>query len=265
MLSFPSFRRGPLQEKQAVARLQRAALILDGRGFAGGAGFLHLPTVSIMGMRESREKRRLHMSDGEFRTELAGYYAGLSDAVSALPPEGIAEVGEALLACFRRGGTVFPIGNGGSAATASHFACDLTKGTHQQGFPRIRVMALTDNVPLITAWGNDRHYDCVFAEQLEALVRPGDLVLLISASGNSPNILAAAHVARERGAEIIAFTGRTGGKVQALVDTAIPVQSDSMEQVEDAHLILCHSLCVSLRNRLKEMATEGTQPATPVR
>jgi D-sedoheptulose 7-phosphate isomerase len=189
-----------------------------------------------------------------FRDELDRYYADLATAVRALPTDSIAEVAEMLLDCYRRGGTVFPIGNGGSAATASHFACDLTKGTHQPNHPRFRVVALTDNVPLITAWGNDRNYECVFAEQLSALVREGDVVVLISASGNSPNVLAAAHAAREGGAQVVAFTGPTGGKVRDLADIYIPVDIQGMEPIEDGHLILCHSICVSLRARLRELA-----------
>jgi D-sedoheptulose 7-phosphate isomerase len=117
------------------------------------------------------------------------------------------------------------------------------------------VVAITDNVPLITAWGNDKDYDCVFAEQLEALVRPNDVVMLISASGNSPNILLAARAARSQGARTVAFTGRTGGQVRDLVDLTIPVAADSMEPIEDGHLILCHSICVSLRSRLRELAS----------
>jgi D-sedoheptulose 7-phosphate isomerase len=191
-----------------------------------------------------------------FRDELDRYYSDLAGAVRALPTAAIADVAEMLLECYQRGGTIFPIGNGGSAATASHFACDLTKGTHQPDHPRFRVVALTDNVPLITAWGNDRNYECVFAEQLAALARAGDVVVLISASGNSPNVLAAAHAARAAGASIIAFTGPTGGKVKELSDICIPVNIDGMEPIEDGHLILCHSICVSLRSRLRELAAD---------
>jgi D-sedoheptulose 7-phosphate isomerase len=188
--------------------------------------------------------------------ELRDYYTSLSRTVAALPHVSVALVAEILLDCYRNSGTVFPLGNGGSAATASHFACDLSKGTHQSGLPRFRVMALTDNVPLITAWGNDKNYECVFAEQLEALARPGDVVVLISASGNSPNILHAAEAARSAGAATVAFTGPTGGKVHDLVDHTIAIAADGMEQVEDGHLILCHSICVSLRNRLRELAAQ---------
>jgi D-sedoheptulose 7-phosphate isomerase len=211
-------------------------------------------TVPIMGKRESQEKQMIEEPVASYRDELGQYYSGLSAAIAALPIERIAEVAELLFDCYRRGGTIFPIGNGGSAATASHFACDLSKGTHLPGSPRIRVVALTDNVPLITAWANDKNYACVFAEQLEALVRKDDVVLLISASGNSPNVLAAAAAGRAAGAHTVAFTGPTGGKVAPMVDIAIPIGIEGMEPIEDGHLILCHSICVSLRARVREFA-----------
>ena len=116
-------------------------------------------------------------------------------------------------------------------------------------------MALTDNVPLMTAWANDTSYERIFAEQLAALVHPGDVVILISASGNSPNVLAAAHEARQAPAHVIALTGQSGGKLEAVADLTVRVPSQSIEQVEDAHLIIAHSLCVSLRRRLHTEAT----------
>lgn len=187
-------------------------------------------------------------------SDLTAYYDALARALRRLDVNSVVAVADLLFDCYLRGGTVFPIGNGGSAATASHFACDLTKGTYQDGLPRFRVMPLTDNVPLITAWGNDRNYECVFAEQLAALVRPDDVALLISASGNSPNILAAAQAARAAGARTVALTGPTGGKVGDLVDLVVTVDAGSMEAVEDGHSALCHSLCVALRHRLKDHA-----------
>src|SRR4051794_6814222 len=105
-----------------------------------------------------------------------------------VPRRLVGSVAELLLACQERGGTVFVLGNGGSAATASHFVCDLTKGTRNNGLPTFRAIALTDNVPLVTAWANDTSYDRIFAEQLDALVQPDDLVIAISASGNSMNV-----------------------------------------------------------------------------
>ncbi len=179
------------------------------------------------------------------------YWRELAEVTRKMPYGVIAATADILLECQRRGSTIFVLGNGGSAATASHFACDLAKGTRVNGTPTFRVMPLTDNVPLMTAWGNDTSYDRVFAEQLTALVRPGDVVVMISASGNSPNVLRAAEVARDANALTIAMTGQTGGKLRRLSDLTMRVPSLSIELVEDAHMVIAHSLCVALRERLR--------------
>jgi len=163
-----------------------------------------------------------------------------------------------LLACQARGRVVFVVGNGGSAATASHFACDLSKGTRRDGPPTFHVVSLTDNVPLLTAWANDSGYDRVFSEQLETLARPGDVLVAISASGNSPNVLAAIDTARSCGMTVAGLTGRSGGRLTHLVDVAVNVPADRIEVVEDAHLIVAHSLCVAVRERLAACETNGS-------
>lgn len=184
--------------------------------------------------------------------DIAEYCRQLADTLAAIPYAALAEAGEELLDCRRRGATIFILGNGGSAATASHFACDLAKGTRFQGRPSFRVVPLTDNVPLLTAWGNDTSYDRVFAEQLAPLVRPGDIVVAISASGNSPNVVAAAESARVGGARVISLTGKTGGLLADRSDLTIRVPTASIEQIEDAHLAICHGLCVALRASVAE-------------
>ncbi|HET9015865.1 MAG TPA: SIS domain-containing protein [Thermomicrobiaceae bacterium] len=186
------------------------------------------------------------------RNDIEQYCRELSGVASSMPFTALARAAELLLACQRAGGTVFVLGNGGSAATASHFACDLAKGTRTDGEPTFRVAALTDNVPLLTAWANDADYERVFAEQLAPLVRRDDVVVAISASGNSPNVLAAVRAAAEAGATTIALTGQTGGRLRGLVDLAICVAADPIEQVEDAHVVIAHSLCVALRQRIRE-------------
>jgi D-sedoheptulose 7-phosphate isomerase len=179
------------------------------------------------------------------------YWTEMSAITTIMPVAAVTRAAEKLLECHAHGRTVFVLGNGGSAATASHFACDLAKGTRTGGQPAFRVVALTDNVPLITAWGNDEGYERVFADQLSALVRPGDAVVAISASGNSPNILLAARIARQARATTIALTGETGGRLAPLADVVVRVPGGSIEQVEDAHLIVAHSLCVALRAELR--------------
>jgi D-sedoheptulose 7-phosphate isomerase len=147
---------------------------------------------------------------------------------------------------------VIIMGNGGSAATASHFACDLGKGTLMPNLPRFRVIALTDNMPLFSALANDFGYDQVFSEQIQSLIQPGDVVIGISGSGNSPNVLNAVQSARQAKAITIAFVGFDGGLLKDLVDVYIHVPSDHMEQVEDVHLILEHLICTCLWQVIEE-------------
>lgn len=142
---------------------------------------------------------------------------------------------------------VFLLGNGGSATTASHFACDLGKNTVMAGLPRLRVQTLHDNMALFSACANDYGYETVFAEQLTTFVAAGDVVLAISASGNSPNVLKAVQVARACGAFTIGWSGYQGGKLAQLVDLALVVPSDTIEQIEDIHLMLSHMVTMGLR------------------
>lgn len=196
------------------------------------------------------------------RATIERYWRELERAIEMMPFAALSRAAEALLRCKERGGTVFVVGNGGSAATASHFACDLAKGVQTPGVTPFRVISLTDNVPLLTAWANDVSYEDVFARQLAPLVRAGDTLVAISASGSSPNVLGAAHVARSQGAEVIALTGATGGKLIRLADLTIRVPSPHIEQVEDAHLMVAHCLCVTLREHLRQQAADHV--VTPV-
>jgi len=196
------------------------------------------------------------------RATLERYWRELQSTMDAMPYAALSQVADTLLACRARGGTIFIVGNGGSAATASHFACDLAKGTQSKGAAPFRVVPLTDNVPLLTAWANDVSYDQVYARQLTTLVRRGDILVAISASGSSPNILAAARAATEHGAHVIALTGATGGKLLRLATLTVRVPSPSIEQVEDAHLMIAHSLCVALREQVRQGATDRVE--TPV-
>ena len=188
------------------------------------------------------------------RDRIELYWRELSTITASIPYATLTRVAETLLECQRDDRTIFVLGNGGSAATASHFACDLAKGTQTPGQRPFRVIPLTDNVPLLTAWGNDTSYERVFAEQLATLVRDRDVVIIISASGNSPNVLHAASVAHERGATTIAWTGESGGRLAPLSDIVVRVPLSSIEQVEDAHLIVAHSICVTLRSELQRHA-----------
>lgn len=192
------------------------------------------------------------------RRGLDAYLGELAASIAALDRDALAEAARLLLACHDRGGTVFTAGNGGSASTASHFACDLMKGTRAGGQPTFRVVALTDNTAQITAWANDVGYDRVFAEQFRSLANPDDLLVAISASGNSPNVLAAAEAAREVSIPILALTGQDGGQLATLANLTVRAPSGRIEIVEDLHLVFGHSLCVVTRERLQGLLGEDT-------
>jgi D-sedoheptulose 7-phosphate isomerase len=179
------------------------------------------------------------------------YLSELEIVVRQLSRADINAVVEALLDAWRGRRQVFIMGNGGSAATASHMMNDLNKYASVPGRPRFRALALTDNVPLLTAVGNDQAYAEIFVEPLRNLLQPGDTVILISASGNSPNVVAAAEYARSQGARVIGFCGRPGGKLAQMADQAV-IPSDRIGQQEDGHLILNHALAFALRARLEQ-------------
>lgn len=191
--------------------------------------------------------------------DIQRYWHELAGACEAIPLQLLNRSAETLFTCYQRGATIFLIGNGGSAATASHFACDLMKGTYVEGMPALRALALNENVALMTAWANDTHYQHIFAEQVAAMIRPADVLVAISTSGRSPNILLAATEAQRRGALVIGLTGGAGGELAEIADLPIKVAGRSIEQVEDLHLIIAHSLCVALRRRFHEYATAAQE------
>jgi D-sedoheptulose 7-phosphate isomerase len=168
-----------------------------------------------------------------------------------LPLENVNKLIDILFDARISGRQVFTMGNGGSAATASHFVCDLAKNTRHDGWPPFRVIGLTDNIASLTAYANDEGYHNVFSQQLANLVRPGDIVIGISASGNSPNVLRAIELANKAKAQTIGFTGFNGGQLGDLVDLHINVPSNSIEQVEDIHLMLEHMICKALKEEVK--------------
>ena len=148
---------------------------------------------------------------------------------------------------YHNGHRIFVMGNGGSAATASHFALDLSKNTIMPGAPRVKAISLTDHVPLITAWSNDTHYEHIFAEQLANMMEPGDVVIGISASGNSANVINAVKLARQSRADTIGLLGATGGKLKDMVDACVLAPGQNIEQEEDAHMILTHVITRHMR------------------
>lgn len=137
---------------------------------------------------------------------------------------------------------IFVFGNGGSASTASHFACDIVKGASFNRPSRFRIHALTDGLPTITAYSNDVAYDAIFLEQLKNFARPADVVMGISGSGNSPNVLRAFEYANSIGCKTVALTGRDGGQLGSLAQLHIHVANPHMGRIEDAHMIVCHMI-----------------------
>jgi D-sedoheptulose 7-phosphate isomerase len=180
------------------------------------------------------------------------YLNGLKEALESVSQAQVSKVVNLLLETAANGKLIFICGNGGSASTASHMACDLSKGARVSGFPSFRAIALTDSLPQLTAWANDTSYDNCFAGQLEGLGRPGDLLIAISGSGNSPNVLRAVEMARSLDMLTLGLAGFNGGKLKSLVDDCLVIPASSIEQAEDVHLILEHIICTTLRELLKE-------------
>jgi D-sedoheptulose 7-phosphate isomerase len=178
---------------------------------------------------------------------ISAYVSEMRATLNNLPLDGIERVVRLLREARSHKRRVFLFGNGGSAATASHLACDLTKGTSTNGKPRLRAMALTDNMPLISAWANDTAYENIFAQQLQDHVEPGDVVIGISGSGRSPNVLNGIKAARSAGAVTIGMTGFDGGHLKDLVDICIIVPDNNIDKVEDIHLMLGHVITSCLR------------------
>jgi len=148
-----------------------------------------------------------------------------------------------------QGSQIFIMGNGGSASTASHFVCDLAKNTRYDGLPHYRVIGLADNMEILSAYANDEGYENVFSQQLVNLVRPDDIVIAISASGNSKNVVNAVEEAQKHNATTIGFTGFDGGRIGQLVDIHIHVDSRIIEHVEDIHLMLEHMIVRTIKDQ----------------
>jgi D-sedoheptulose 7-phosphate isomerase len=183
-------------------------------------------------------------------TGAASYFGHLSRTIEKLSFTAVQEIAETLLDAYENDSMVFLFGNGGSAALASHFACDLGKGTANGNGKRFRVIALTDNVPLMTAWSNDSRYEDIFSEQLCNFVQAKDVAFAISGSGNSPNVLRALQLAREAGAITVGLTGYQGGKMKELCDQCMIIPSDNMQIIEDLHLCVAHAVFTVIRSKL---------------
>ena len=197
------------------------------------------------------------------------YLDAVQDIGRALPREDIERAVDILYEAWQQGKAVFTMGNGGSASTATHLACDLAKCTMVPGRPRLKAMALVDNVPLVSAWTNDSGFGSIFAEQLEPWLQEGDVVIGLSVHGGSgagdaglwsQNLLRAVRLAKDKGAKVIGFSGFDGGALREMADVClmIPIDDEPLVTplVESYHVLLHHLICMVLRLRIAESSDE---------
>lgn len=196
---------------------------------------------------------------------LTPFLAEAEHLVAALPRDAIERAVDVLFDAWRAGATVFVMGNGGSASTASHFAADLAKYTIAPDAARFRVLSLTDNVPLVSAWTNDSGFGSVFVEQLRPWLREGDVLVGFSVHGSSgegeagpwsQNLVGAMRLARERHARIVGFSGFTGGAMAQMADVCITVPATAEPRatplIESMHVLLHHAICGAIRQRIAD-------------
>jgi D-sedoheptulose 7-phosphate isomerase len=190
---------------------------------------------------------------------IAKYFHELDALIPQLPYSALGAIVTIFLEAFAEQKTVFVFGNGGSAASASHMMCDMNKGMSDvNASKRPKVMALTDNVPLMSAWANDSGYEQIFSEQLKTFVKPRDVAFAISTSGDSPNVLLALETARESGALTVGLAGCKGGRMKGLCDVCAIVPSDNIRMIEDLHHAMMHSIFTAVREGLLMGTTRNT-------
>ncbi|XXF78902.1 SIS domain-containing protein [Myxococcaceae bacterium GXIMD 01537] len=168
------------------------------------------------------------------------YYERMVRAIQALDLEQVERAVDLVEDAWRNDRQIFTFGNGGSGSTASHFASDWNKGVPARNGRRLRCICLNDNMPSLMAWANDTSYEAIFEEPLKNFLRPGDLVIGVSGSGNSPNVLRAIAYANENGATTLGLCGYDGGKLKALARHHVHVREHHMQLVEDLHLSFGH-------------------------
>jgi len=192
----------------------------------------------------------------EATTSITTYFTELQQMLRGISQIHLHTVLALMENAYRDGHRIFIMGNGGSAATASHFALDLAKNTITPGAPRLKAISLTDHVPLITAWSNDTAYEHIFEEQLANLIEAGDVVIGISTSGNSPNVINALLLAKKSGAAAVGLLGARGGLMKNIVDAYVLAPGQNIEQEEDAHMILSHVITRHMRQVVQSYAQQ---------
>ncbi len=203
------------------------------------------------------------------RSFVEEYLESTATQLRAVSADALERIARRLLETAEAGAQILVAGNGGSASTASHLACDLAKtvlgAKPELRTSRFRAVSLADNVALLTAWANDVGYEAVFSEQVRMLGRPGDVLCVISASGSSPNVVEAVLAARSLGMHTIGLLGFDGGRLRELLDDHVLVPCDDYGHVESAHLALGHLLTQWLHDRLEDHSRiePGQDAATP--
>ncbi len=192
----------------------------------------------------------------EAQASITTYFTELEQMLHAISQAHVQNILSLLEDAYHHGHRIFIMGNGGSAATASHFALDLAKNTIVPQAPRLKAISLTDHVPLITAWSNDTAYEHIFEEQLANMIEPGDVVIGISASGNSLNVINALNVAKKARAATIGLLGAKGGLIKTIVDAYVLAPGQNIEQEEDAHMILAHLMTRHMREVVRSYAQQ---------
>ncbi len=182
------------------------------------------------------------------RDYLRQYTTEISRALEAVEGEDFEKVIHILGEAYKERKQIFIAGNGGSAATANHFVCDFGKNAVKSDEKRFKIISISDNIEKITALGNDIAFESIFEEQLKNLMDPEDVLIVISASGNSPNIVKAVEFARKKNCKVISLTGFKGGKVKGLSDVNLNVDLSSYEQIEDIHLMILHMIVYWFKN-----------------
>jgi len=179
---------------------------------------------------------------------VVGYLKDLNETIEKFDANAIAHLANRIREAQDNDKFIFIFGNGGCVANSMHFGCDMGKGLLFENRERYKVLALTENISLITAWANDTGYEHIFWRQLQVFLHKGDLVFALSGSGNSVNVLKAVEYAKQQGNEVIAISGFDGGQLAQLADFCYVVPSNNMQVVEDAHSIILHSIFVALRD-----------------
>ena len=188
------------------------------------------------------------------------YLAGLKDVLDRFDYDGFEKTVEMILSAYENETHIFVMGNGGSGSTASHFACDINKGCCIDLDKKFKMICLNDSIPTILALSNDISYESVFVEQMKNFFKPGDLVIGISGSGNSENVIRAIQYAKDNNGRTIGFSGYSGGKLADMVDVPLVSRVDDMQKVEDMHMIIVHIIMQAVYKKLHP----GLESSKPV-